>query len=90
MNQATTASFGMVTKSGTINSYFNGFAIAQKLKTYSTRKDAILQGLNTIGQNIFFDCNIDSTGPTAMYTLSFFANFDIILAIENGVMRMIA
>jgi len=60
------------------------------LEVYSTRNDVVLQGVNTIGQNVFFDCNIDTTPPFANYTLSFFANFDVIVVIKNGVMRMIA
>lgn len=88
-DQATNATLGITTKSGTTTSFYNGFAIAQELEVYSTRNDVILQGVNTIGQNVFFDCNIDTTGPTAAYTLNFFANFDVILVIENGIMRMI-
>ena len=70
-------------------SYQNGFAIAQELEVYSTRNDVILQGINTIGQNIFHDINIDTTGPTAAYTLNYFANFDALLVIENGIMRCV-
>jgi len=88
-DQATNATLGINTKYANTLSFFNGFAIAQELEVYSTRNDVILQGINTIGQNIFFDCNIDTTGPTGSYTLNFFANFDVILVIENGVMRMI-
>ena len=88
-DQAASTPLGIVTKSGTTTSYLNGFAIGCELEVYSTRNDVILQGINTIGQNVFFDCNIDTTGPTAQYTLNFFANFDVILGIENGVMRMI-
>ena len=88
-DQAANNKLGVSTKSTTANSYLNGFAIAQELEVYSTRSDVILQGVNTISQNCFFDCNIDTTGPTASYLLNFFANFDVILSIENGVMRMI-
>jgi hypothetical protein len=83
------AKLGIATKKATTESYNNAFAIAQELEVYSTRNDVILQGINTVGQNIFFDCNINITGPTAAYILNFFANFDVILVIENGVMRMI-
>ena len=71
------------------NSFANGFAIAQELEVYSTRNDIILHGINTIGQNIFHDITIDTTGPAAAYTLNYFANFDVLLVIENGVMRVV-
>ena len=70
-------------------SYQNGFAIAQELEVYSTRNDVILNGINTIGQNIFHDITIDTTGPAEAYTLNYFANFDVLLIIENGVMRVV-
>jgi len=88
-DDAAAATYGIITKKGTASSYTNAFAIAQELEVYSTRNDVILQGINTIGQNVFLDLNINTTGPTASYTLNFFANFDVILVIENGVMRMI-
>jgi len=69
-------------------SYLNGFAIAQDLEVFANRSDVLLQGLNTIGQNIFHDITIDSTGPTSAYVLNYYANFDVILIIENGVMRV--
>ena len=71
------------------SSYQNGFAIAQELEFFSTRNDVLLGGINTIGQNIFHDINIDTVGPTAAYTLNYFANFDAILIIENGIMRSV-
>jgi len=88
-DQAASSTLGIGTKQTNLSGFFNGFAIAQELEVYSTRNDVILQGVNTIGQNIFFECNIDTTGPSAAYTLNFFANFDVILVIENGIMRMI-
>jgi len=77
-----------------LNSYKNGFAIACELEVFSSRSDVILHGLNTTGQNIFHNLLLDGTvnsgnGTSAAYTLSYFANFDCILIIENGVMRCI-
>ena len=77
-----------------LNSYKNGFAIACELEVFSSRSDVILHGLNTTGQNIFNNLLLDGTvnsgnGTSAAYTLSYFANFDCILIIENGVMRCI-
>jgi len=87
-DQAASIPLNIAQKAVNTGSYLNGFAIAQELEVYSTRSDVILQGVNTIAQNCFFDCNID-TAVTANYLLNFFANFDVILAIENGVMRTI-
>lgn len=88
-DQAASTPLGIAQASATAVSYNNGFAIAQELEVYTSRNDVILQGINTIGQNVFFDCTIDTTGPTSAYTMSFFANFDVILIIENGIMRMV-
>jgi len=88
-DQATNTSLGITQFNTGSNGYMNGFAIAQELEVYSTRNDVILQGVNTIGQNIFHDITIDTTGPTAAYTLNYFANFDVLLVIENGVMRCV-
>jgi len=89
-DQASNATIGVNTKNTAAQSYINGFAIAQELEVYSTRSDVILQGVNTIAQNCFFDCNLDAANQlSASYLLNFFANFDVILAIENGVMRTI-
>jgi len=76
------------------SSYKNGFCYAQELEVFSTRSDVILHGLNTIGQNIFNYLTLDGSvnsgnGTSAAYTLSYFANFDCILVIENGIMRCI-
>lgn len=88
-DQAASSTLGIASPFTTNLSYDNAFCIAQELEVYTSRNDVILQGINTIGQNIFLDCNIDTTGPTSSYTLSFFANFDVILIIENGVMRVV-
>ena len=75
---------------GTGNStYQNGFCIAAELEVFNSRSDTIIQGLNMSAQNCYFDCNLSTTGLTASYLLNFFANFDVILTIENGVMRTV-
>ena len=88
-DQASNTTLGIKSQATAAASYQNGFAIAQELEVYSTRNDVILQGINSIGQNIFHDINIDTTGPTAAYTLSYFANFDALMVIENGTMRIV-
>ena len=70
-----------------MNSYKNGFAIAIELECYSTRNDTILSGVNTISQNVFFNSLHSSTALSAFYTMNFFAYFDCILVIDQGVMK---
>jgi hypothetical protein len=66
-----------------LNSYQNGFAIAQELETFAQRGDVMLSGMNTLAYQIFFEANINAA-LSAAYSLDFFANYDIILCIENG------
>lgn len=66
-----------------LNSYQNGFAIAQELETFAQRSDVMLSGMNTLSYQIFFEANIFAS-LSAAYSLDFFANYDIILCIENG------
>jgi len=47
-DQAANTTLGIATKSATVYSYFNGFAVAQELEVYSTRNDVFLQNVNTI------------------------------------------
>jgi hypothetical protein len=70
-------------------SYKNGFVIAQELQVFSNRNNLLLSGINTLGQNIYFDANI-STAVSADYTLNFFGNFDIlyILDKQTGVLQV--
>ena len=60
------------------NSFQNGFCIAQNLETYSQKNDVLINGLNTLSSQTFFECNI-GTGLATAYTLDFYANFDQIL-----------
>lgn len=83
---ANNAALGINQFSVAASSYNNGFAIAQELEVYSQRSDLMLQGVNTIGQNIFHDINI-STAISSAYILNYFVNFDVLLIIENGVLR---
>jgi len=71
----------------TTGSYNNGFCVSQELECYSTRNDTILGGVNTIGQNVFFNCLLSGAGVSAAYTMNFFAYFDCILIIDQGVMK---
>ena len=66
------------------NSYKNAFIIGQELEVFSGRNDTLLSGMNTLGSQIFFEATIGSTGPTAGFTLNFFAFADCIYVIQDG------
>ena len=41
----------------------------------------MLSGMNTLSQQVFFECNIANMGA-ASYTLDFYANYDHILVLD--------
>jgi hypothetical protein len=75
----------------TIDTYGNAFAIGQELESFSNRTDTILSGISTLNTQCFFTGTIQS-GQTAggtnsyNYNVHFFANYDMILVIQDGVM----
>jgi len=71
------------------NSYRNGFALANELETYANKNNVILNGLNTLNFQTFFEANMQTTGPAQNYTLDFYVNYDmIIVKDENGIMSV--
>jgi len=70
------------------NSFLNGFVIAQELESFAQKNDVMIAGLNTLSSQVFFECNIASTGPTVSYTLDFYAWYDQILVLENGILSV--
>lgn len=68
------------------NSYNNAFAIAQELETWSNRSDVIISGMNTLASQIFFEANLTGTTSANSYTFDFYANYDHILVLENGIL----
>jgi hypothetical protein len=82
---------GAKTGAGTIDTHFNAFHIGQELETFSNRSDTILSGVSTLNTQTFFTGIINS-GATAggtnsyNYNAHFFANFDMILVIQDGIM----
>ena len=80
---------GVIAPNTTSSSYKNGFVIAQELQVFSNRNSLLLSGINTLGQNIYFDAAI-STSVGADYTLNFFANFDILYILDRttGVLQV--
>jgi hypothetical protein len=69
------------------NSYKNGFMIAQELETFCQRGDVLLSGMNTLGSQVFFECNI-GTAPGSIYTLDFYAYSDCIYVLEGGLLSV--
>lgn len=67
------------------NSYKNGFAIAQELESMAQRSDILMSGTNTLSSNIFFETNIN-TAPATTYTLDFYANYDHIIVLQDGLL----
>ena len=72
-------------------SYKNAFAIAQELELFANR-EGILSGLSTLSSQTFFEATIGfgttNQGPQCAYTLDFFANFDQILVLQNGLLSV--
>ena len=80
-----TSSGVQATQTGS-NSYKNGFIICQELETFCQRSDVLLSGMNSLGSQIFFECNI-TTAPGTTYTLDFYAYADVIFILENGLLQ---
>ena len=70
------------------NSYLNAFAIAQELESFAQRNDTILSGMNTLGSQVFFEANLNSTATAAAYTLDFFAYYDMIVILSDGLLSV--
>ena len=76
---------------GTLDTHNNAFAIGLELQSFSNRNDSILSGLSTMNSQVFFTGTVIS-GSTCggannyNYTADFFAQFDMILVIQDGIM----
>lgn len=62
------------------------FCIMQDFESMSGDSGKYLQGLDTNNIDVFFSA-IYNTGPAAAGVLDFFAHFDLLLLISNGVIR---
>jgi len=71
-----------------INSYRNGFLIGQELESFALRSDVLLSGYNTLSQQIFFEAQINTQTSSNIYTFDFFATYDQILVLENGILSV--
>jgi hypothetical protein len=66
-------------------SYQNAFAIGTELESFAQRSDLLLSGANTLSSQVFWECQIN-TPVTGNYTLDFFAQYDVIYVLENGLL----
>ena len=70
------------------NSYKNGFVIAQELESFAQRSDVLLSGMNTLSSQVFFEAQLGTTLGAAPYTLDFFAWYDHIMVIDQGIISI--
>jgi hypothetical protein len=61
--------------------------IAQELESFAQRSDVLLSGMNTLSSQVFFEAQID-TITTDIYTLDFYAWYDHIMVIDQGIMSI--
>lgn len=68
------------------NSYANGFAIAQEMEVTPNRGDVLVSGFNSLNCQIYFEGSINANVPIggSSYQMDFFAQYDSIFIIENG------
>ena len=70
-------------------SYLNAFAIGQDLECFANKTDLLLSGMNTLSSQIFFEANVGwgstAQSTTQPYTLDYYANYDCILVLDNGI-----
>ena len=62
----------------------SAFAIGQEFCMFSGKSDVLLCGVNTLSSNLFWEANISSSGNDAM-TLNFFAVYDCLFVIQDGI-----
>jgi hypothetical protein len=74
----------------TLNSHQNAFAIAQDFECFANKTDLLLSGMNTLSSQIFFECNVGwgtaGQTPTVAFTMDYYANYDLILCLNNGIL----
>jgi hypothetical protein len=65
-----------------LDSYKNAFAVAVDMELYNS-KDTSIQGLNCLGESMYFEANI-GTQTTEQYTIDFFSCFDNLFIIDQS------
>jgi hypothetical protein len=76
---------------GIQDTHNNAFCIGLELQSFANRNDIILSGVSTLNAQMFFTAiiynGLTSGGfPAYNYTVDFFANMDMILIIQDGIM----
>jgi hypothetical protein len=97
-NVASTATQGFAVNYGpgaknnaVVDTHGNAFAVGLECQSFSNRNDTILSGISTLNSQIYFTGGI-YTGLTAggtgnyNYTIDFFAQMDMVLILQNGVL----
>ena len=86
---ATTVGGGGILAANTGNNgHKNAFGYSQELETFSQRSDVLLSGVNTLSSQVFFEANIGTTAPNVAYTLHFYANYDHVLVLQDGILSV--
>jgi hypothetical protein len=83
------ATQGLVTAFQPTNlSFQNAFAISQELQSYNNRNSVILSGVNCLGQQTFFEATMNSATSllSTPYTIDFYAQFDCIVELNQGIL----
>ena len=69
------------------NGYKNAFSIHQELETVPHRSDVLASGVNTLSSQVFFEGSI-TTAPANTFTLNFYANYDHVLVLQDGILSV--
>jgi hypothetical protein len=82
-----------IKQNGAQDTHNNAFMIGLECESFSNRSDTILSGISTLNSQVFFTASIQNGatmgggGPTPFnYTLDMFAQMDMILVIQNGLL----
>ena len=76
-----------------VNSYQNGFCIAQELEVFAMKNNSIMQGVNTLGAQTYFEFQVDGVvnsggGVSATYTFDYYAFFDCVFILADGLISV--
>jgi hypothetical protein len=78
-------------QNGAQDTHNNAFMIGLECESFSNRSDTILSGISTLNSQVFFTATIQNGAtmggfPNFNYTLDMFAQMDMILVIQNGLL----
>lgn len=63
------------------------YVSAIELESFGQSSEKIESGVNTLGSNMFFNCEFVSTGITEAQHFSFFSVYDVLLTVEGGILQ---